>query len=194
MLHGRAAKAETIFSVQGFLDPSFHIISIRGTYESPLGEYEWFLPYDYDHPRESFTEQHFAESENILTEMIQELIREKGMEAEPLFLMGFSQGAAMSDILALRGNIKPRGVIPMSGFFPRPITAWTSLSHSSQFLITHGREDKVLPTSESIFAHEFLSSKGIMSEYYEYKGRHKMTVPLLKYTSNWIMERSNISE
>jgi len=147
MLHGRAAKAETIFSVEGLLDPQFHIISIRGTYPSPKGEFEWFLPYDYEHPLESFSEEHFKESEDILTKMILELLREKGVSQERLFLMGFSQGAAMSYIISLRGKIKPQGVMPMSGFFPRPILKWESLSHSSKYLITHGTEDEVLPTT-----------------------------------------------
>ncbi len=190
MLHGRAAKAETIFSVEGLLDPAFHIISIQGTYPSPKGEYEWFLPYDYDRPLESFTEEHFKESENILTEMITGLLKEKNITESHLFLMGFSQGAAMSHILSLRGNIKPNGVLAMSGFFPRPILEWKSLSKTSKFLITHGTEDEVLPESESIFAHDFLTSKGISSEYYSYKGRHKMTIPLLKHANTWVKEHS----
>jgi phospholipase/carboxylesterase len=190
MLHGRAAKAETIFSVEGLLDPSYHIISIQATYPSTKGEFEWFLPYDYDHPLESFTEKHFSESENILTEMIAHLIRKKNIKEEQLFLMGFSQGAAMCYILSLRGKIKPKGTIAMSGFFPRPILKWTEINTSPKFLITHGNEDEVLPSSESIFAHEFLTSKGISSEYYAYKGRHKMTIPLLKHTDNWIKEHT----
>jgi len=188
MLHGRAARAETIFSVEGLLDKAFHIISIQGTYPSPKGEFEWFLPYDYGHPLESFTEEHFRESERILTEMIIALLKEKNISEEHLFLMGFSQGSAMSHILSLRGNIKPKGVIAMSGFFPRPIIQWSTLNKSSRFLITHGTVDEVLPESESIFAHDFLASKGISSEYYSYKGRHKMTIPLLKHTDTWIKQ------
>jgi phospholipase/carboxylesterase len=189
MLHGRAAKAETIFSVEGFLDPSFHIISIRGTYESPKGDYEWFLPYDYDHPLESFSEDHFSASEEILTNMILQLLQTKKISEKQVFLLGFSQGAAMSYILSLRGNIKPRGVIAMSGFFPRPIMQWKSFNSSPKFLITHGTQDETLPASESIFADEFLSSKGISSEYYEYKGRHKMTPVVLDRVNNWILSQ-----
>jgi len=186
MLHGRAAKAETIFSVEGLLDPKMHIISIRGTYPSPKGEFEWFLPYDYEHPLQSFREEHFKNSEVILTSMITDLLREKNIAEEKLYLMGFSQGAAMCYILSLRGNIKPSGVIAMSGFFPRPIKKWTSINTKPQFLITHGANDETLPTSESIFAHDYLTSRGISSEYYEYKGRHKMTLPVLEHVNNWI--------
>ncbi len=190
MLHGRAANAETIFSVEGLLDPKFHIVSVCAPYPSPKGEFEWFLPYDYDHPLESFSEEHFKDSEKILTEMMLQLLEEKNVYPERLFLMGFSQGAAMCYILSLRGNIKPKGVIAMSGFFPRPIETWGSLNTDPQFLITHGSNDEVLPASESIFAHNFLTSKGISSEYYEYKGRHKMTIPLLNHTNAWIKQQA----
>jgi phospholipase/carboxylesterase len=190
MLHGRGAKAETIFSVKGYLDSEFHLISIRGTYESPIGEFEWFLPYDYDHPLDSFTEEHFKESENILTGMIKQLLKDKNISEDRLFLMGFSQGAAISHIVSLRGNINPKGVIPMSGFFPRPIMEWSQLNTSPEFLITHGKQDEVLPTKESIFAHEFLQSKGISSEYYEYKGRHKMSPVVLHHINDWIKSRT----
>ncbi len=186
MLHGRAAKAETIFSVEGLLDPTLHIISIRATYRSPKGEFEWFLPYDYEHPLQSFSEEHFKDSEGTLTYMISDLLKEKNIDENNLYLLGFSQGAAMSYIISLRGNIKPKGVIAMSGFFPRPIETWRSINAKSEFLITHGSNDEVLPTSESIFAHNFLTSKGISSEYYEYKGRHKMTPALLEHVNIWI--------
>ena len=186
MLHGRAAKAETIFSVEGLLDPMFHIISIRGTYISPKGDFEWFLPYDYDHPLESFGEEHYKDSEVLLTEMIFQLLEEKKIRRQNLFLMGFSQGAAMSYILSLRGNIKPNGVIAMSGFFPRVIQNWDLLNTEPKFLITHGTNDETLPVSESIFARNFLLSKGISSDYYEYKGRHKMTPPVLEHLNSWI--------
>ena len=193
MLHGRAANAETILSVEGLLDPSYHIISIRGTYISPKGEYEWFLPYDYDHPLDSFTEEHFKSSEDILTTTISHVLGEKDLLRRDLYFMGFSQGAAMCYILALRGMIKPKGVIPMSGFFPRPIERWEQINKTSSFLITHGSKDEVLPTSESIHAQHHLQSKGISSQYYEYKGRHKMTLQLLEYVNSWIKSGNTIN-
>ncbi len=190
LLHGRAAKAETIFSVEGLLDPALHILSIRATYDSPRGEFEWFAPYDYDHPLESFSEAHFAESEQILTTEILQLLEERNISQNDLFLGGFSQGAAMCQILSMRGVLKPKGVIAMSGFFPRPILQWTLPAHKSEYLITHGTRDHILPTSESIFANDFYVRSGFTSEYYEYNGRHKMSMPMLEKVNAWISDRS----
>lgn len=186
LLHGRDAYAETIFSVEHLLPAEFHVISIRATYKSPGEGYEWYKPYDYSHPLESFDEEHFRESLDIVTPMIASLLEEKDVDTKKLFLLGFSQGAAMCHFLGLEGKLKPKGVVPMSGFFPRPIEKWTKINTEAEFLITHGSEDKVLSTSESIYALDFLRRNHISSDYYEYKGRHKMTIPLLKHITAWL--------
>jgi len=188
LLHGRDAYAETIFSVEHLLPASFHIVSIRATYTSPREGYEWYKPYDYEHPLESFGEEHFRESLDTVTPMISSLLEEKDVDSQRLFLLGFSQGAAMCHFLGLEGKLHPKCVVPMSGFFPRPIEKWENINTKAEFLISHGTEDKVLSTSESIYAHDFLRRNQISSDYYEYKGRHKMTIPLLKHISSWLSE------
>ncbi len=190
LLHGRDAHAETIFSVEHLLPPEFHVISIRATYKSPREGFEWFKPYDYDHPLDSFSKEHYEESVKIATEMIAGLMEEKNVDKDQLYLLGFSQGAAMCHFLGLQNIIHPKGVVPMSGFFPRPILGWEDLNKEPHFLMTHGTEDKVLSTSESIFAQAFLTEQGITSEYYEYKGRHKMTLPLLSHISTWLRNQN----
>ncbi|HYM20309.1 MAG TPA: hypothetical protein VEW28_04815 [Candidatus Kapabacteria bacterium] len=186
LLHGRAAKAETIFSIEGLFDPSFHIIAIQAPYSSEKGDFEWFLPYDYERPLESFSEQQFRESETILTEQIQAMMIERSVTADRLFIGGFSQGAAMSHIISLRGNISVRGVLAMSGFFPRPLLYWKLPEIRSSYFISHGTNDKVLSISESKFAYDFYTEHHIDAEFFEYNGRHKMTISLLQKINDWI--------
>ncbi|MBS1902560.1 MAG: hypothetical protein JSS75_02540 [Bacteroidetes bacterium] len=193
LLHGRAARAETIFSVEGLLDPRFHIISIGAPYESPRGEFEWFLPYDYDHPLESFSEAHFRESEERLTAQIRSMLGERGVTNDRLVIGGFSQGAAMSHILAMRGILKPRGILAMSGFFPRPLESWTVPDAMPDYFISHGTNDQVLPVSESRYAYDFCTAHGLAAEFFEYSGRHKMTIPLLEKVSAWVNEHVHLS-
>ncbi len=185
-MHGRDAYAETIFSVEHMLPKSFHIVSIRATYQLPRDGYEWFKPYDYDHPLESFAEEHFRESVDLATETIRSVMSEKGVAGDQLHLLGFSQGAAMCFFLGLEGKLQPKRIVPMSGFFPRPIEAWQTVNTSASFLVTHGSEDKVVSTSESKYGVAFLKRHQIPAEYYEYKGRHKMTLPLLKHVREWL--------
>ena len=193
LMHGRDAFAETIFSVEHLLPQEFHIVSVRASYKSSRAGYEWFKPYDYDHPIGSFSEEHFHESVELARETITSIIKQKHFEQSQLFLLGFSQGAAMCYFLGLEGAVHAKGVVPMSGFFPRPIERWPVLDTSASYLITHGNEDQVLPVSESLYGLEFLKRHGISADYHEYKGRHKMTVPLLKYVRDWLVQQSGVA-
>jgi phospholipase/carboxylesterase len=185
LLHGRGAEAKTIFSIEGLLDPRLHIIAIRGTYESAIGGYEWFWDPEVRNVEIQDADR-FTESENLLTENIQHHITRTQTDPQNLFLWGFSQGAAMSLILGLRGHVKPKGVVPMAGFLPTPVTKWETWETHSKYLLAHGTNDEVLPTDTSKRAKDFLTSKGIAAEYYEFKGRHKMTMDAIGYVNKWI--------
>ncbi len=192
LLHGRAAEAKTIFSIEGLLDPRLHVLAIRAPYESELGGYEWFHP-GTDETREEIKDaKRFNESEAILLENIQSHITRLGMESNDLFLWGFSQGAAMCQILGLRGKLKPMGVVPMSGFLPTPVRRWHEWSRHSKFLIAHGTNDEVLSQDSSLAAKSFLESKGVDVEYHEYKGRHKMTLASVAFVNDWIKKTAKL--
>lgn len=186
LLHGRANVPEVIYSIEGLIDQRLHVIAIRGTYDCPIGGFEWLKPKADETGGESTDESRFIESEEILTSQIQQMLADRPVDPEKLFLLGFSQGAAMCYLLGLRGKLQIKGVVPMSGFFPKPIESWTSVSTRSRFLITHGTQDEVLPPERSKSAHDFLVSKGVKSEYYEYRGRHKMSLTCLKHVNHWM--------
>jgi phospholipase/carboxylesterase len=185
-MHGRDAYAETIFSVEHLLPSTFHVISLQAPHKSAGEGYEWFKPYDYDHPLESFGEEHYREGVRFAAEAIASLLESKQADKDRLFLLGFSQGAAMCYFLGLERKLKPKGVVPMSGFFPRPIEKWNAINTSATYLVTHGTEDKVVSADESKYGADFLRRHNIEAAYYEYKGRHKMTLPLLKHIGQWL--------
>lgn len=186
LLHGRGAEAKTIFSIEGLLDPRFHIISIQAPYPSAIGGYEWFHPQEETGSSEIADAARFDESERLLTREIQSHIERTGAFRAPLFLWGFSQGAAMALIVGLRGKLPITGIVPMSGFMPSPIKRWKQWNTNVRVLLAHGTNDEVLSTESSLNTQSFLKSKGVPVEYYEYRGRHKMTLDSIAYINNWI--------
>ena len=190
LLHGRAAEEKTIFSIEGLLDDRYHVIAIRGTSVSELGGYEWFHDPEVK-SREIEDEAHFLDSERLLTSDI--ALHRARVQPGSLFLWGFSQGAAMSLMLGLRGVVKPRGVVPMGGFLPSPIKRWTEWDKSAEYLFVHGTNDEVLPPQSSLDAKAFLDSKGIRTEYKEYRGRHKMTLDSIRFIDEWIKSKADLA-
>jgi phospholipase/carboxylesterase len=199
LLHGRAAWAKTIFTIEGLLDPRFHIVAFQAPFMSEKGGFEWFKPEEKAAAATATTEPggngemgRFAEAEKLLTNEIAQYISQHMLDDRNVFLWGFSQGAGMSLILGLRGILKPKGVVPMAGFLPAPVKAWNAFDTHSKYLLVHGTNDEVLPTSSSLSALKFLLTHGIRAEYHEYRGRHKMTLDSIAYINNWLRKEAGI--
>jgi phospholipase/carboxylesterase len=188
MLHGRANYAKTIFTIEGLLDPRFTVLAIQAPFVSDKGGFEWFKPNEAGRSDEISDASRFQESEDRLTEQIERMRTERGLQDSPLYLLGFSQGAAMCILLGLRGMLGARRVVPMSGFLPQPVKSWPTLDPKAKYMITHGTEDEVLPPEVSIRAKDYLVSRGIDAQYYEYRGRHKMSLSCLHHVNAWLKE------
>ena len=193
LLHGRGAEAKTIFSIQGLLDPRFHVIAITAPYHSAIGGYEWFEPHSDAGEKEIEDAERFGDAEAQLTADIERHLERLNAKSWPLFLWGFSQGAAMALILGLRGSIKVTGIVPMSGFLPSPVVnRWKQWNTSIHALLAHGSNDEVLPASASRQTQAFLESKGVPTEYFEYKGPHKMSLTAIAHINGWIVHLSGM--
>ena len=187
LLHGRGAEAKTIFSIQGLLDPRFHVIAITAPYPSSIGGYEWFHPNANAGNEEIDDAERFNDSEKILSNDIKLHIERLNAKESPLFIWGFSQGAAMSLILGLRGTLNVTGIVPMSGFLPSPIRRWKRWNTNVRVILSHGSNDEVLSPKTSKHTQAFLESIGIAAEYYEYKGPHKMSLNAIAHINNWML-------
>lgn len=186
LLHGRAAYAKTIFTIEGLLPANYHVLALQAPFSSDKGGFEWFKPNEAGRSDEITEVSRFTESEDLLTAEITGYRSDKGLSNSPLCLLGFSQGAAMCFLLSLRGRLGVKAAVPMSGFLPQPVGSWESVDTSTKFLITHGTQDEVLPPATSISARDFLLSKQIEAEYHEYRGRHKMSLSCLHYVNAWL--------
>jgi phospholipase/carboxylesterase len=188
MLHGRANYAKTIFTIEGLLDPRFTVLAIQAPFVSDKSGFEWFKPNEAGRSDEISDASRFQESEDRLTLQIERMRTERGLQNSPLYLLGFSQGAAMCFLLGLRGKLGARRVVPMSGFLPQPVKGWERLDPKAKYMITHGTEDEVLPPEVSIRAKDYLVSRGIDAQYHEYRGRHKMSLSCLHHVNAWLKQ------
>lgn len=190
LLHGRAAWAKTIFSIEGLLDPRFHVVAFQAPLVSEKGGFEWFRPEETLPEVERATR--FVHAEDLLTEAIPQYCKRHGIDRSRMFLWGFSQGAAMSLVLGLRGRLNPAGAVPMSGFLPSQVKAWEQFDTKSKYLFVHGTNDEVLPPASSLSALKFLMQHGIRAEYHEYRGRHKMSLDSIAYINNWLRNEARL--
>jgi phospholipase/carboxylesterase len=126
-----------------------------------------------------------------------------------VFLMGFSQGAALSYALSLAEPDLIAGVIALAGFLPNEAMppAWRAtsaeprtwrertLSERSEskgasprygYLIIHSIDDQIVPLQRAHQARDFLQALGAPVEYHAYPGGHKIAAQGLKDIMRWL--------
>jgi phospholipase/carboxylesterase len=144
----------------------------------------------------------FAPAIDLLRHFIRSLNR------APVYLMGFSQGAALSYALSLAEPELTAGVIALAGFLPdeamhperssgrsstplrsaqnAPAAQSKGASPRHGYLIIHGVDDQIVPIHRAHQARDFLQALGAPVEYHAYPGGHKIAAQGLKDITRWL--------
>jgi phospholipase/carboxylesterase len=125
------------------------------------------------------------ESRQRLTQWLQTLESSTGVPLQQTILAGFSQGGAMTlDVgshLPLAGLISFSGYLHPTNLYPLPTTPMPPI------LITHGKQDLVVPLSEAHRTRNQLAEAGATVEYHEYEDMgHEISPAVLKVTQHFI--------
>jgi phospholipase/carboxylesterase len=110
------------------------------------------------------------------------------VDARRVWLMGFSQGAAMSLALLLSDPVLVAGVVALAGFVPefaRPWTAPRKLA-GKPVLILHGREDETVTVEQAHAARDLLAAAGADVTYHEYDVGHKLNAQGMRDLQAWL--------
>ena len=105
---------------------------------------------------------------------IEALLASTGLGPERVVLGGFSQGGMVATDLALHWEHRPGALIALSAV---PVTAdiWRKLAPRRAGLpviLSHGRQDPVLPYSEGEALRELLTAAGLAVEFIPFDGPH----------------------
>jgi phospholipase/carboxylesterase len=182
-LHGWGANADNLASLSPFFNlPDYQFIFPNAPFlfpNSSLGR-AW-----YDLRVENMY-QGLAESRQILIDWLLSLESSTGVPLSQTILSGFSQGGAMTLDVGL--TLPLAGLICMSGYL-HPGAAISAQSSSSfpPVLITHGRQDTVVPLQAALNARETLESLGVAVEYHEFDMEHEIRPEILEVLRNFIL-------
>jgi phospholipase/carboxylesterase len=183
-LHGWGANADDLASLSPFFNlPDYQFIFPNAPFPFPNSSVgrAW-----YDLRMENMY-QGLAESRQILIDWLQTLESSTGVPLSRTILSGFSQGGAMTLDVGL--TLPLAGLICMSGYLHpgAGINVERNTKSLPPVLITHGRQDTVVPLQAAMRARETLESLKVAVEYHEFDMGHEIRPEMLDILRNFVV-------
>lgn len=115
---------------------------------------------------------------------------ERGMPAERIVLMGFSQGCAMTLLTGLRHPQRLAGLVGLSGYLP--LAASTAAERSSAnagvpIFMAHGRDDPMVGIERASASREALQALGYAVEWHDYAMPHSVCMEEIADLNRWLL-------
>ncbi len=101
----------------------------------------------------------------------------RGIAANRIVLMGFSQGCAMALMTGLRHSERLAGIVGLSGYLPLAATTAAerhTANHDVPIFLAHGKVDPVVPLARAVASRDALVALGYAPEWHEYPMPHSV--------------------
>lgn len=191
LLHGVGSNEQDLMGLASSLDPRFFVVSARAPLTLGPSSFGWyhvqFLPKGF-----LIDEQEAEESRDLLLRFVDELTSSYEVDAERVYLMGFSQGCIMSIGAALAAPARFAGVVGMSGRLLDSMlrkTAPEAELRNLPILVVHGTQDSVITVTDGRAMRDELEQLPVDLTYKEYNMGHHVTPESLRDISDWLTAR-----
>jgi phospholipase/carboxylesterase len=173
LLHGVGSNEADLFSARGPI---------------VLGEnrFAWY-EVDFSTGKPVYNLGQEAKSRSIIVQFIEQA-KAKYNSGE-VYLCGFSQGAIMSYSVALTRPDLVKGIAAMSGRLLeeiKPEIAANDDLSKLKILLSHGKNDKVLPVQYALAAEAYLKTIGVAPKLNQYEAGHEINNAMLNDLVNWL--------
>jgi phospholipase/carboxylesterase len=186
LFHGRGADEHDLFPLLDLLDPARRLLGVtpRAPLALPPAGAHWYVVREIGYPDRDTFDASYARASTWLDQ----LLAERGIDAERTILGGFSQGAVMAYALSFgAGRPRPAAVVALSGFIP------TVEDFSLEFeralppvAIGHGVFDPVISVEWGRRARATLEEAGSEVVYREYPLPHAVDPRFLAELVPWV--------
>ena len=183
MLHGRYGNEEVMWIFQKTIPAQWLKIAPRAIKNDPHGGYSWVLQEDQSWPSLSTFDRAVA----AVYTFIRSLQTVYNANPDQIYLMGFSQGAAVAYAVAMCHPGVTQAVAGLVGFVPENCDASQSLSalQNLPIFMAVGKQDKRIPYERSQKCVATLRHAQADLSYHEYDTGHKLNVQGTNDLSRW---------
>ncbi|WBX77741.1 alpha/beta hydrolase-fold protein [Tenacibaculum ovolyticum] len=189
LLHGYGSNEQDLFSFAEELSDELLIVSAQAPYEMGGGAFAWYA-INFDANNDKFSDLVQAqESVDKIALFIDEIKTKYTANPDKTFLLGFSQGAILSYALSFSYPNKVQHVIALSGYINDELLPKEITNSNTDYYISHGTVDQVLPVDWARKAPAFLEANNFKNEYSEYPVGHGVAPQNFYSFKSWIDKR-----
>jgi phospholipase/carboxylesterase len=186
LLHGRSGDENVMWVLARNLPPSWLQVAPRGTKPDRDGGYAWHPRHQDEWPALA----QFDEAVAAIVRFIQALPALYHADPEQVYLMGFSQGAALAYAVAMRQPGLVRGIAGLVGFLPEGCGAEeTAVLRDLPIFMAVGKEDPLIPYERARACADTLEAAGANLTYGEYETGHRLNAAATRDLQAWWRER-----
>ncbi len=194
MLHGYGANEYDLIGLADALDARFTVISARAPLSLGNGGYAWFPLEFTDEGIKVLDTKAAIQSRLLILKFLDEVHSKYAVDEKQVFLMGFSQGAAMAYSIALTEPHRLSGMVAMSGRLPdERLLKLAPTEHLKNFpiFISHGLHDQILPIQNGRESEARLRELHLNVTYKEYPMAHQISPECLSDIAHWLTNQLN---
>lgn len=115
---------------------------------------------------------------------------ERGVPAERIVLMGFSQGCAMTLLTGLRHASRLAGLVGLSGYLPLADTTAAERRDANALtpiFLAHGTHDPMIPLARATASRDALLALGYDIEWHQYPMPHSVCAEEIADLNRWLL-------
>jgi phospholipase/carboxylesterase len=169
LLHGYGSNERDLFELAHRIPAEWLVVSVRGPLTLGAGSHAWY-PAGRQGDRIVIDQAVEAESRAAVLSLITQFVKQGSVDPRRIVVAGFSQGASLSENIALTHPDRVAGFAVFSGRYVQEIApsvaARPALAHLKAFL-SHGTGDHLLPSDLAAANRAQLQSLGIPVTYAE---------------------------
>lgn len=182
LIHGLTGDENSMWVFARNLSAEYWMVAPRAPHASLMeqGGYSW-------HPPDSETEdrprlEQLRASAESLIRLVDEYAASVGLNPDVFDVMGFSQGAAMSSLLAFLYPERIRKVGILAGFVPDGLEELVTQRplEGKPFFVAHGTKDETVSVARARASIEILERAGAQVTYCEDEVGHKVSANCLR--------------
>ena len=135
--------------------------------------------------------QGVKESSDLVADLIEAEIA-RGIPADKIVLVGFSQGGVIALNLGTRFEKTLGGIMSLSSYMSEPETLSDeahSANKNTAIFVAHGTDDGVVPIFMGNAAFKVLESNGYQATWHEYAMQHNVCMQQLNDISHWLQQQ-----